>query len=163
MYHYEIGQTNFQFNINVIVGECNPNPTIPPAHAFSAPDTMFRCYPSSLKLHDTPPPNKKHTHTCPQLESRVEWREAVLQIWFPQSEPLIITPQYQLQQPCTDAKPLWGLATLPYLIWRGSIDTLLYHQPIKSAARVEAYPGSASNHSAQINIPSKTNSCDPAA
>lgn len=33
-----------------------------------------------------------------------------------QSEPLIITSQYQLQQPCTDAKTLGGLATLPYLI-----------------------------------------------
>lgn len=33
-----------------------------------------------------------------------------------QLEPLIITSQYQLQQPCTDAKTLGGLATLPYLI-----------------------------------------------
>lgn len=33
-----------------------------------------------------------------------------------QLEPLIITSQYQLQQPCADAKTLRGLATLPYLI-----------------------------------------------
>lgn len=51
-----------------------------------------------------------------------------------QLEPLIITSQYQLQQPCADAKTLGGLATLPYLIWAGGSETVPRHHAIQSEA-----------------------------
>ena len=59
-----------------------------------------------------------------------------------QLEPLIITSQYQLQQPCADAKTLRGLATLPYLIWAGGSETVPYHQPIQSEARTAPHSAS---------------------
>lgn len=52
------------------------------------------------------------THYSRRKEERCELHQARLS----QLEPLIITSQYQLQQPCTDAKTFRGLATLPYLI-----------------------------------------------
>ena len=54
-------------------------------------------------------------HHTPLLRKKGE-RCELHQAMPSQSEPLIITSQYQLQQPCADAKTLRGLATLPYLI-----------------------------------------------
>lgn len=74
-----------------------------------------------------------------------------------QLEPLIITSQYQLQQPCADAKTLRGLATLPYLIWAGGSETVLYHQPIQSEARTAPHSASGvqSRHqTVQVTWPS---------
>lgn len=51
-----------------------------------------------------------------QLSCRRGERCELHQARLSQLEPLIITSQYQLQQPCADAKTLRGLATLPYLI-----------------------------------------------
>lgn len=58
-----------------------------------------------------PPPT-----SLPRLSCRGEERCELHQARLSQLEPLIITSQYQLQQPCADAKTLRGLATLPYLI-----------------------------------------------
>lgn len=82
-----------------------------------------------------------------QLSCTREGRCVLHQVRLSQLEPLIITSQYQLQQPCADAKSLRGLATLPYLIWEGSTETVLYHQPIQSGARTAPHPASVSNHS----------------
>lgn len=74
-----------------------------------------------------------------------------------QLEPLIITSQYQLQQPCADAKTLRGLATLPYLIWAGGSETVLYHQPIQSEARTAPHSASgvqSQHRTVQVTWPS---------
>lgn len=74
-----------------------------------------------------------------------------------QLEPLIITSQYQLQQPCADAKTLRGLATLPYLIWAGGSETVLYHQPIQSEARTAPHSASgvqSQHQTVQVTWPS---------
>ncbi len=81
------------------------------------------------------------------LSCRREERCELHQARLSQLEPLIITSQYQLQQPCTDAKTLRGLATLPYLIWAGGTETVLYHQPIQSEARTALHSASGSNRS----------------
>ncbi len=76
---------------------------------------------------------------------------------LPQLEPLIITSQYQLQQPCADAKTLRGLATLPYLIWARGSETVPYHQPIQSESRdgTAFWIGVQSQHQAvQVTWPS---------
>lgn len=74
------------------------------------------------------------------LSCRREERCELHRVRCSQLEPLIITPLYHLQQPCTDAKTLRGLATLPYLIWARSTETVLYHQPIQSQATAAPRP-----------------------
>lgn len=87
------------------------------------------------------------THrSCGKRGERCELHQARL----PQSEPLIITSQYQLQQPCTDAKTLRGLATLPYLIWAGGSETAPHHHPLQSGASMAAQSPLGSNHSGKL-------------
>lgn len=83
----------------------------------------------------------------PHYSCRRVKRCELYQARLSQSEPLIITSQYQLQQPCADAKTLGGLATLPYLIWAGGSETVLYHHPIQSEAATAPHSALGSNHS----------------